>query len=358
MGFENVIIIDILHPIFLHVRSNKILTKRKHTFMKNLILIFSLLLVFTACKKDNAAPEKVYNLYRIKTFDYKSEDGNEDLKVDFTYDNNQLSKVNIAIFYNGEWLPAVQYFLTYEGSKAILLREVFDSKKWHIQSKSEYRMNGERVTEESFFIFWEGRYYKEWMWKYKYNGEQLIAWESFEKIDENAAFVIDARGEFIYEEGNLVAYNAYEKINEDTWKHIAKEEIIHAGDQITNRLVWALDEMEILVRYINCKYFYINDDIVRSDYHIWNNTKSDWESQPAMIKDFEYDSAGFLSYETNGFESSSYTYEEGHGNAKIFLYYPEDLVFNEPTFKDSDVEIEKLHTPYYERFITRLNNQY
>jgi hypothetical protein len=110
MGFENVIIIDILHPIFLHVRSNKILTKRKHTFMKNLMLIFSLLLVFTACKKDNAAPEKVYNLYRIKTFDYKSEDGNEDLKVDFTYDNNQLSKVNIAIFYNGEWLPAVSIF--------------------------------------------------------------------------------------------------------------------------------------------------------------------------------------------------------------------------------------------------------
>src|SRR5690606_5630882 len=84
------------------------------------------------------------------------------------------------------------------------------------------------------------------------------------------------------------------------------------------------------------EYHYSGDVILQKDYYHFNIELNQWES--TGNESYTYNSNGYLIevLQDNG-NKTTFEYEEGHGNAKLFLHSPGSFINGEPTLKSASL---------------------
>lgn len=224
--------------------------------------------------------------------------------------------------------------------------------KWGIDQKTEYLIQNGLIMEEYYYDYEDGTWVEDRKWTYQYSGNNITAWQSFYYYEENGTLEQDGKGEYYYQNSKLAEYKVYELDESGNWSQYDKETFTYDGSNLINWINYGLDESDNWGNNYKAEYQYSGNKVSQMAYFYWSREDSQWESQ--NLVSFNYNSNGYLSEELLEFgDDRTYEYEEGHGNAKLFLYPEEELVYGMPTIKSAGINRNRKYVPYYQR----LNNR-
>ncbi len=317
--------------------------------MKTRIFLLPLILVALLCscernKDKNSGPVK--NTHRIKQalYDYNEEN---DWKSVFTYDGEQLIMIVNYEDDGDGWAESDKLEITYNDPDFTLTWYTKESGSWELYSRSEYAVENGLLAEEFYYRYEDGEWVENWKWTYEYSGTDIIEWMGYFDNDDDGSVELDSKGEYLYEENRLVEYKAYYKDDSDDWVQYDKETFQYSGLILSGWIDFEQDEFDDWVEEYKCEYLYSGNLISEAVYYNWDYESDDWEAEPYTVT-YGYDVNGYMIERMNDSEDQfTYEYEQGHGNAAFFWYYPEELVYGEPALKST--EAKKKYVPYYER---------
>ena len=315
--------------------------------IKNLLLAFAAILLFVTCEKDEDKDSMASkNSHRIKQIVY---DGG---KIDFTYENENLVKsTQYKKDESDNWVEDYRMEFSYSGDIATATWGGIESGAWEIDDKTEYLIQNGLIMEEHNYDYEDGTWIEDRKWTYQYSGSNITSWQSFYYDEEGGTLEQDERGEYFYQNSKVEEYKVYEHDESGNWSEYAKETFTYDGSNLINWINYGLDESDNSENNYKYEYQYSGDKVSQMAYFYWNTEESQWESQ--NIVSFNYNSNGYLSEELLEFgDDRTYEYEEGHGNAKLILSHPMELIYKGPTIKSADSG-SRAYVPYYQR----LNNR-
>jgi len=315
--------------------------------IKNLLLAFAAILLFVSCEKDedkDLIASK--NSHRIKQAVYESG------KLVFTYEGENLVKMTQYKKDESEdYIEDYKMEISYSGDNATAITYTKYSGIWEIFDKVEYFIQNGLMMEEHYYDYEDGNWEEEWKWTYQYSGSNITAWQNFYYNDEDGTFDQDSKGEYFYQNSELAEYKEYEIDESGNWSQYMKETFAYDGSNLINWIGYGLDESDNWENNYKFEYQYSGDKVSQMAYFYWDSEDSQWESQ--NLVSFNYNSNGYVSevlQEIN--DDITYEYEEGHGNARLFLVPQTESVYGGPTIKSTGNRNRK-YVPYYQR----LNNR-
>lgn len=307
------------------------------------ILLVILVAIVYSCEKDN--PER--NSHRIKQINYEYAEGN-DKKAVFTYQDSKLTKVVYSKKDDfGTWEEYQKSEVEYVGNRTINTRYSLESGIWEIDWKSEYLVENELITEESFYFYDGSTWRDDSRWNYQYSGKDLVAWQSYVS-DDYGNMAQDGRGDYHYSNGVLTEYLRSSLNEYQSWTWYDRNTFNYTNDLLSTWTDYNVNDYNQWEQWFKCVYEYAGKQVSGLKYYKWNAETQNWGSAPYSTTSYGYDSNGYLT-EIRDEDGSkiTYVYEEGHGNAKYFWYYPENLVYNQPTLKSA--QTKKTYVPYFQR---------
>lgn len=316
--------------------------------MKTRIFLLALIIIALLCsceRKKDKSSGPVKNTHRVKQIIYDYDEEN-DWKSVFTYDGEQLI---LIVNYEDDgdgWREDRKIEIAYEPDITTLWY-TNESGSWEYIYRSEYVVENGLLTEEFIYNYEEGEWVEGWKWIYEYAGTNIIKWEAYYDNDEDGSVELDSKGEYTYEDNKLFEYKAYFMDASDDWVQYDKETFQYSGLILSGWIDFEQDEFDDWVEYYKCEYIYSGNYISEALYYNWDNESDDWEEEPFTVT-YGYDVNGYLIERMNDSGTQiTYEYEQGHGNAAFFWYYPEELVYGEPVLKST--KAGKKYVPYYER---------
>lgn len=315
--------------------------------IKNLLLAFAVISLFVSCEKDedkDLIASK--NSHRIKQSVYESG------KLDFTYEGEKLVKVTQYKKDESEdYIEEYKGEISYSGDNATAIWYDKHSGTWEIDDKIEYLIQNDLMMEEHHYDYENGNWVEDRKWTYQYSGSNITAWQSFYYDEEDGRLEQDGKGEYIYQNSELEEYKEYELDESGNWFQSNKETFTYNSINLINTITYRLDESDNWENNSKMEFQYSGDKVSQMAYYYWDREDSQWESQNSVS--YIYNSNGYLSEELLEIGGDrTHEYEEGHGNAKLFLYYPQELVYGAPTIKSAGNR-NRNYVPYYQR----LNNR-
>ena len=303
---------------------------------------------FNACKDDT---DIIKNTHRIKQLIY-SYDNEDKTKSVFYYDGENIK--TILEYYKDEadnWVECCKYGFTYSGNNVTKIYYAKHGDVWEELDKIEYVVQNGLITEETYYYIDYvpgGDYIKSWSCNYQYSGSSLINRINYSYKIGTGEVCWEDKGEYVYDNGNITKIEEYYKDSSDNWKKYNKELFTNSGGNISgyNKSILTTDnEWFENKRY---KYKYSGNNVTRIDVEYWSYFFETWKE---FWIEYSYNSNGFLS-ERNYSDNKKfvYEYEEGNGNARLFYYYPEDLVYGKPTLKNANLNKDN-ELPYYKRMM-------
>jgi hypothetical protein len=316
--------------------------------MKSYVTLIIVFLFILSCEKNKSdEPGDVENTQRIKLALYDNEGENNDWKSEYSYEENNLS---LVIEYRkdeqGIWTEEYKAEFSYNGTNATATWFEYSSGVWEPIDKSEYIIENGLIMQELNFDYEQGQWVQDWKYNYEYNGAQLIAWQSYYNND-NGILIENEKGAYEYADDLLTEYLGYEKNGSGDWEFDDRETFSYSGNELSGWIDYNLDGSDNWIESYKCDYTYLGDNISTAMYFNWDDGINNWETE-SFSEYYSYNSAGYL---TERVDDDGYRvnieYEEGNGNASLFWYYPEDLVYGKPTFKSAS-RPDKF-VPYYKR---------
>jgi YD repeat-containing protein len=318
--------------------------------MKIKILVFTCMVIplLLSCDEDD---EK--NPHRIKQIIYDDSDGNDyDYKWVFYYNNNEqlIQMIHHEKDDYGSWEEDRIVEFEYGSSVTTATRSdlvLYGDPK--MLSRSEYNIQNNLIMEELYLDYDEDQWVVAWKWAYQYSGADLIGWRSYNDVD--GVLKQDGRAEYSYRDGKLTEY-LYEYLNNtNNWVPIDRETFSYSGDHLSGWIDFNYDNTGKWIEYYKSEYSYADGRVFKIEYYDIDTLTNAWKSEPYNRVTYDYDSNGCLAgwLDDDG-DKTTYEYEEGHGNAKLFYYYPESLVYERPTLKSAMAKGE--YVPYYKRIIS------
>lgn len=320
--------------------------------IRNLLFTLAAVLIFTSCEKkdDNSLPKNSHRLIRA----YMEKEGY--LYIDsLFYEGEKLTDI-MKYFNNGNgtWILTDSTHITYDGSQVTVLESSFEAPDWVPQDKYEFTMDDGLMTQEIGSEYNRGTWDLGWKWTYQYSGSNLKSWQSYYP-DENGDLKMDNKCEYTYQNGKLVESMQYD-LNGETWTQYEKTTYLYDEAKLINWTENRKNLSDSWFQYYKSDLSYTGDLVSQMDQYGWNPNTSDWES--AKSSAFTYNSNDYLyeitteySYSSSP-EYTSYEYEEGNGNAKLFYYYPEEMVSGEPILKSASTGRSRNYVPYYKRILS------
>lgn len=309
-----------------------------------LILCVSIILLLSCRKEKINDPAFIKNLYRIKQV--TSYNNNEETwKSEFYYEDEKLFLAMEYIKDNeGKWTTDHKTEVTYNGN---IMTETGYSKlfsSWKKNEKHEYLIENELMKEERYYAYEYNQWKLLWKYTYQYSGNGLISWQKYDLSNTLSECV--ETGEYIYINNILSEINRFQKYQTDTWEQYDKETFTYSDNTLTGWIDYDKDNENNWNQDYKCDFLYTGDFIRETNCFYWDTTENTW--QPDLSESFQYDVNGYLTGKiSNNGESKLYEYEEGHGNAKYFWYYPEDLVYGTPVIKNAGHKRKTI--PYYQK---------
>jgi len=321
--------------------------------MKNYLLavvIGIMAFSFNACNDNNGddTPEVIKNTHRVTQY-INSYENEERFKVTFSYDGEKVKTI-IKYNKNGEkWISSHKYEFIYSGNNITKTTYIKTEDNWVKSSKLEYVVENGLMTKDINYIIKDGNFVKKWKYNYQYSGSNLINWFGYYYNEATGEIETEIKGDYIYENGYLTKYEHYAKDSSGNWYMNYKRILTYSGDDIIGYNGYALNDINKWIEYTKFKYQYSGNNVTRIDEEWWNSQNETWNK---YWTEYSYNSNGFLSERKNNSNVKFvYEYEEGHGNARLFYYYPEDLVYNKPTFKNATINEDDNELPYYKRMM-------
>lgn len=319
--------------------------------IKNLLLAILAISLFVSCEKDNdndSSPSK--NSHRIKQI--FSEYDNYSKKTVFSYEGEKLVNITEYLKFESGINEEFKAEITYSGDNATETWYHKESGSWELDEKYEYVIQNGLMMEETDYDYGNGTWIEDGKWTYQYSGNNISGWQGYEDEDEDGTLEQDSKGEYIYQNGKLSEYKGYELDESNNWYQDYKTTFTYAGSNMINWIDFNLDESDNWKNYYKAEYQYSGDKVSQIEGFYWNSNDSQWES--VDLDSYTYNSNGYLIGELDDDgEKRTYEYEEGNGNAKFFWYYPEELVYGEPTLKSASINKSRKYIPYYQRLRNR-----
>lgn len=321
---------------------------------RNLLLASSVILLLFACKKDDDGdfvPQLDPNTHRIKEIIWDDE-GVEKWKSVFTYSGEQL--VSIVDFEKddaGIWIEYAKTEITYDGDKAT---EIWSDKSltgYEPDGRSDYLIANQMVMEEFNYNYENGAWVVNWQYVYQYSGRDLLKWDGYWE-SEGGPFELQERGEYIYSGSELKEFRAFEMNSSGIMKQYDKETFTYSGDKLLNWIDFDLDNGDNWVNSSKCEFTYTNGNPEMAEWYEWDYGSNNWVDDWFEI--YNYNSNGYLIKETDSDGNETrYEYEEGNGNALLFWYYPENMLYGLPRLKTTVKQRGRGEIPYHERIKLR-----
>lgn len=311
--------------------------------IKNLLLAIVAILLLGSCEKDKDNDSSSINdSYRIKQIISQHDDYFE--KIVFSYYEEKLLNINAyEKDESGNLIEEFKIEISYSGDNATTTMYDKETGNWEIRNKSEYVIQNGLIMEISDSDY-ENAVWVEycWKWTYQYSASNITAWQSYYFEDENG------KGEYVYQNGKLSEYKVYELDESDNWHQFDNETFTYEGTDLMSWIDYELDESDNWEKDNKAEYLYSGDKVLQMECFNWISESSQWELENSET--YTYNSNGYLIEELNNEGNKrTYEYEEGQGNAKYFLYYPENLVYGEPTLKSASLNENRKYLPYYQR---------
>lgn len=316
--------------------------------MKSYVSLIIVSLFILSCENNkNDDPGTGENTQRIKLAYYDNQGENNDWKSEYSYKGNNLS---IVIEYRknetGTWEEEYKAEFSYDGTEAIETWFEYSSGIWQPVDKSEYLIENGMITQETNFDFEQDQWIGDWKYNYEYEDARLIAWQSYYNNAEGI-LTENEKGEYTYINELVTEYIAYEKNSSGDWELDDRETFSYSGNELLGWIDYNLDASDNWLESYKCDYTYMGDNISTAMYFNWDDGTSNWETESFAVY-YTYNSSGYLMgrIDDDG-DKVSIEYEEGSGNASLFWFFPEDLVYGKPTFKLA--EDRDKFVPYYMR---------
>jgi hypothetical protein len=306
--------------------------------IKKLLLLSLTISMLFACKKDE--PQPVEKTYRIKQVLHDDINDSYDRKTIFSYSGeNLIQTIKYKKDINGNWIENYKREIIYSNNIATEFTYDKVNNDWVVNDKIEYKIENGLMTEEFDFYKDGDTWIETDKYIYQYSNKKLSSWQ---RIDyELGDWVQDEKGEYIYENDKLIKSNKYDFDAINGWIQKNKTMFSYSGDNINKWILYNYEDPN-WIESSKEEYTFTGTQIASSTYYVWKN--ADWQLSPYDGINYTYNENNYL-IQSSGLEgNTTYEYEEGLGNAKLFIYYPEDLVFGSPTIKG-----KKTHIPYYQR---------
>lgn len=319
---------------------------------KHLLLVLGLITFFYSCNKNddntNDEKEKVELKYRIKQIliNTNADDVN-DKKTVFTYNEDKLvNYTDYKLESSGDWNDTEKTKITYTNDRATATQYRNQAAIWALTNKSVYTIQNGLIMEETYFYDNHGTLEPYWKYTYQYTGTSLSAWHSY--YDISGTGNQDFKAKYIYTNKQLTESKEYELDYNDEWFEAIKNTFSYQDNALIKVLNYNLDANNEWQNNRKIILNYVEDNVSQMECLDWNSNSNLWES--SYLCTYKYDANNYLTEVLDSYgHKTTYEYEEGTGNAKLFWYYPETLVEGEPTLQKGTSIKTKKHVPYYQR---------
>jgi hypothetical protein len=304
--------------------------------MKNniLLLLAALIFVSISCREtetdDIDTPEPELPEYRL-TESFHNDDGVQN-KVSYHYDNNQLISTTIYKLDGEEWVESRKNDYTYVGNKVTAFIYEVEEGSESLNQEIEYTYNDGKIIERVYSFELDNVMVDYNRYTFTYNDQDNLSSLDISVMGmyENQ-FTLYQRADFVYNKEILEEIIFSENLGEDGLLEYGKITYESTGDKITkitdyNKVFEGYEALTIR----ELLYTGINVSLISSEF--WSEYVEEWVQRDDVI--FEYDEYGNLIKETNGDDSSEYTYEEGKANYDFLFLEENDLFYEYPSPKN------------------------
>lgn len=266
-----------------------------------------------------------------------------DIRIKFTYSGEKISEV----VYHGTdakgsiWVPFIKINYSYNGNCVSAVRSEIKTTDWRISDKVDFIVENGKVIEETSHDYINSKWVLQSKISYSYEESGLTGFQSYKKDTATNGLISVYRGEYKYVNDTLKEYIRYKFFDE--YVSLPDDRYIFdyaAGNMksITAYVQDLNDEWTELAKY---EFLYFASAPSESRLYKWSEENESWVDELTYLR-YSYNNFGYLTKELfyDGLDYT-YNYETGHGNAALFYYHPDELVFGEPTLKSaSEITIQ------------------
>ncbi|MGM0551960.1 MAG: hypothetical protein ACQESW_12850 [Bacteroidota bacterium] len=317
--------------------------------IKFLLLLTAWVCLFCSCEKEdgNNALNQEGKELRIKERYYTDNESYES-KLVFSYEGEKLTHI---IFYskdeNGDWIEGFKDEFIYEGNTITELGYKRNGGSLSESTSIEHIVENGVVVEEVHAYIESGTWKKKWKWTFQHSGSKLSGWQAFYSVDHNGVFKPVQKGEYTYYDGQPTEHREFEANDAGTYYPTYKEEYLYDGSSLTHAIEYEWQNSE-WTRLHKTAFSYANENISGIDSYYWIDGISDWFSSGSFA--YDYDEYGYLIEKAGYWETITYVYEEGNGNADLLFYIPRSGIDFEPKFKNARMRDRRIMHPDFRKF--------
>jgi hypothetical protein len=267
-----------------------------------------------SCEKDEN-DNFTENGYRISEID------NGYRKVKFTYNDNNLIQTQTFLNEAGNWIEAYKTEYNYINDSVKANWFTWESNKWSNTDKRDFFIVDNQLLVEIDYELDAGNWIVDWIWRYEYSDDGLIEW--FKLKPDNEGLTQRKKGELIYNNHILTEYKEYASSDEYLSELLSFE---YESDNL-KRIIFH-EENSNWEQNMKIEYDYKGDKKTAQKWYSWYSSTG-WVLDDSIS--YSYDNNGNLV--NVGGNGTTYKYENGTGNALLFVKEPEDLMYQEPTYQ-------------------------
>jgi hypothetical protein len=293
--------------------------KTKNFFIGMLAALISF--TFSACNDDDT-PELPKNTHRVtKVIHYYSD--NPNYKYEFTYDGEKLVEVLEYSYRNNSYELGYKYEITYNDNKATLIEYKKDGENWETKWKWCLTLENNRIAQEEYFHYDDGNWVWEGKYVYSFSGSNPTSCRVYSDDDYPDRMTHEII--FKYAGDNLTVATSYDyDYDEGETEKEAQEKdssFVYNGNNIMEYITYRHKTNDEGMLYwknsFKAEYSYAGDNVSQISSLGWDDDSERWH--PFSSDSYMYNENGFLVTKISDRNKTEYEYEEGNGNASLFM---------------------------------------
>ena len=278
-----------------------------------------------SCEKDENIEK---NTQRIKEVLF-TEEGLPYKKIVFNYTDEELSEILYYYKTPSGWSTDHQSIFYTEDDRYVHEYYFVRGDNFKYVNKNYLKIEHNRIVEDSYSIGSKNEWYPLMNYYYHYENNRLSSYNAFRLVegswrDRGTAY-------YYYDNSNVVDHYYYELVVNDI-KLMDRDSFYWENGKLLHFVDYNRNNGEMV---LNSRSDYYYDDLGRiSQIDLFAYRREQW--RPFRTINYEYDKEGYLVKEKVSWGYTvNYIYEPGNGNSSLLFYMPEQMIFNEPRFKNS-----------------------
>ncbi|MEL7002106.1 MAG: hypothetical protein AAFN93_05130 [Bacteroidota bacterium] len=284
-------------------------------------LFFLIFIFFIGCSNDDSEPLDI-NARRITLLT----DQRWDTSNRFIYEGSRLKSL-ITSQKDGQLsIDIIRRDFIYSGTDIEMKIYVKDGNGWELFEMVDITTQNDRIiAEELYIVQSEDEVILRWKTKYNYNGDQLLSWALYEVNGFGEDNIVNEI-EYSYDNDVLKKFVEYSYFigSKDVFRERSFE---ISGNQVDE---WVDNFNDDFDRDAMGRYEY-NNGLIESE-RFFRKENGIWS--PKRYRSYNYGTGADLAWIGDHQSDTliTFEYEQGQGNADLFLNYDSEVLFKQPRF--------------------------